>query len=255
MKAVQVRRTSAGFSWRGGDVKRSRLNWELGYMMQPRLDTQLTTEAGELGWTCSVYSHDEQDKIIDTPVRSVRLTETNMFLVDPTFAAASQRFTAKFKGKLIPREKDERFRFGLTVHGRAKLYVDGKLVVDNWTRQKRGNSKSRVRRTSPYVMFWDYSSRLIWNPDHFFFPPLLSQLSLARERLKYMVKPTSGQESHTISKSNSEISVGPLKKMRMRPSLTFLACALAEQKSSKNNQSPKQWPSPRMLIWLLSSLA
>ncbi|KAG9046688.1 hypothetical protein FS837_003841 [Tulasnella sp. UAMH 9824] len=111
-----------------------------GYMMQPRLDTQLTTETGEPGWICSVYSHDEQDKIIDTPVRSVRVTETNMFLVDPTFAAASQRFTAKFKGKLIPREKDERFRFGLTVHGRAKLYVDGTLVIDNWTRQKRGNT-------------------------------------------------------------------------------------------------------------------
>ncbi|KAG8911818.1 hypothetical protein FRC01_005511 [Tulasnella sp. 417] len=63
-----------------------------GYMMQPRLDTQLTTE------------------------------------------------TAKFKGKLVPREKDQRFRFGLTVHGRAKLYVDGKLVIDNWTKQVRGNT-------------------------------------------------------------------------------------------------------------------
>ncbi|KAG9046685.1 hypothetical protein FS837_003838 [Tulasnella sp. UAMH 9824] len=111
-----------------------------GYMMQPVLDTQLTTETGEPGWICSVYSHDERDKIIDTPVRSVRVTETNNFLVGPTFAAASQIFTAKFKARLIPREKDERFRFGLAVHGRAKLYVDGKVVIDNWTRQKRGNT-------------------------------------------------------------------------------------------------------------------
>ncbi|KAG8903492.1 hypothetical protein FRC01_009180 [Tulasnella sp. 417] len=111
-----------------------------GYMMQPRLDTQLTTETGEPGWVCSIYSHDDQDNIVDTLVNSIRVTETNNFLVDPFFAAAGPRFTAKFKGKLIPREKDEQFRFGLTVHGRAKLYVDGKLVIDNWTRQIRGNT-------------------------------------------------------------------------------------------------------------------
>ncbi|KIO27413.1 glycoside hydrolase family 3 protein [Tulasnella calospora MUT 4182] len=111
-----------------------------GYMMQPRLDTQLKTETGEPGWICSIYSHDEQDKIIDIPVRSIRVTETNNFLVDPAFGDASRRFTVKFKGKLVPREKDERFRFGLTVHGRGKLYVDGKLVIDNWTRQIRGNT-------------------------------------------------------------------------------------------------------------------
>lgn len=132
--------------------------------MQPVLDTQLTTETGEPGWTCSVYSHDEQDKIVDTPVHSVRVTETNTFLVGPTFAAASPRLTAKFKGKLIPREKDELFRFGLAVHGRAKLYVDGKLVIDNWTRQKRGNSKSRVQRTCRYIMLWDFYGGLISNP-------------------------------------------------------------------------------------------
>ncbi|KAG8903591.1 hypothetical protein FRC01_009138 [Tulasnella sp. 417] len=122
-----------------GDVKG--LDWiGLGYMMQPRLDTQLTTETGEPGWVCSIYSHDDQDNIFDTPVNSIRVTETNNFLVDPFFAAAGPRFTAKFKGKLIPREKDQQFRFGLTVHGRAKLYVDGKLVIDNWTRQIRGNT-------------------------------------------------------------------------------------------------------------------
>ncbi|KAG8911925.1 hypothetical protein FRC01_005402 [Tulasnella sp. 417] len=111
-----------------------------GYMVQPRLDTQLTTETGEPGWVCSIYSHDGQDNIVDTSLRSIRVTETNNFLVDPFFATASPRFTAKFKGKLVPREKDQRFRFGLTVHGRAKLYVDGKLVIDNWTRQIRGNT-------------------------------------------------------------------------------------------------------------------
>ncbi|KAG8916398.1 hypothetical protein FRC01_003180, partial [Tulasnella sp. 417] len=112
-----------------------------GYMLQPRLDTQLTTETGEPGWVCSIYCHDEQDKIHEKPIRSITVTETNIFLADAVFINdVSKRFTAKFRGKLIPREKDERFRFGLTVYGRAKLYVDGKLVVDNWTRQTRGNS-------------------------------------------------------------------------------------------------------------------
>lgn len=110
-------------------------------MLQPRLDTQLTTDSGEPGWTCTVYSHDEQDNIIDKPVKSIHVTETNIFLVDAIWEGLSTRFTAKCKGKLIPREKDERFRFGLAVLGRAKLYVDGKLVIDNWTRQTRGRSE------------------------------------------------------------------------------------------------------------------
>ncbi|KAG8943853.1 hypothetical protein FRC04_002476 [Tulasnella sp. 424] len=111
-----------------------------GYMLQPRLDTQLKTDSGKSGWTCTVYSHDEQDNFIDKPVESIHVTETNVFLVDAVFEGLTTRYTAKCKGKLIPREKDERFRFGLAVLGRAKLYVDGKLVIDNWTRQKRGRT-------------------------------------------------------------------------------------------------------------------
>lgn len=35
---------------------------------------------------------------------------------------------------------DTKFEFGLTVAGRAKLFIDGELVIDNWMRQRRGNA-------------------------------------------------------------------------------------------------------------------
>jgi len=44
-------------------------------------------------------------------------------------------------GRLLPRAEGIRqFEFGLIVAGRAKLYVDGKLVIDNWTKQKQGQA-------------------------------------------------------------------------------------------------------------------
>lgn len=122
-----------------------------GYMLQPRLDNQLTTESGESGWTLTLYSHDDQDDLIDKPVASLRVSETFVYLVGLGYNGLSTRFTAKFKGKLVPREKDEHFKFGLTVLGKSKLYVDGKLVIDNWTRQIRGQSKSFILGLHPWT--------------------------------------------------------------------------------------------------------
>lgn len=50
----------------------------------------------------------------------------------------TKRWTLKLKGVLKPREKDTLFEFGLIIAGRAKLFVDGNLVIDNWTKQRRG---------------------------------------------------------------------------------------------------------------------
>ena len=35
-------------------------------------------------------------------------------------------------------EKTATYELGLTVAGRGKLYVDGQLTVDNWTKQRPG---------------------------------------------------------------------------------------------------------------------
>ena len=108
----------------------------------PSLDYDLTTESGERGWTVSWYSHTEEDpmKPLPDPVRTVTCTETYALLADAKTPGLTERWTIKMRGFLVPRDRDTEFEFGLTVAGRAKLYVDGQLVVDNWTRQRRGTS-------------------------------------------------------------------------------------------------------------------
>ena len=44
------------------------------------------------------------------------------------------------RAKLRARPSDTKFQFSLSVAGRAKLYLDGRLVIDNWTRQRRGDT-------------------------------------------------------------------------------------------------------------------
>ena len=50
----------------------------------------------------------------------------------------TKRFTLRLRGVLKPREKDTDFEFGLMSAGRAKLFIDDALVIDNWTKQTRG---------------------------------------------------------------------------------------------------------------------
>ena len=52
-----------------------------------------------------------------------------------------------------PREKDTQFKFGLLSAGRAKLYVDGKLLIDNWTKQTRGDAFFASGSTEEYGVF------------------------------------------------------------------------------------------------------
>lgn len=36
-------------------------------------------------------------------------------------------------------DKTAEYQLGLTVAGRAKLFVNGELTIDNWTRQRPGD--------------------------------------------------------------------------------------------------------------------
>ncbi|KAG8897103.1 hypothetical protein FRB99_008457 [Tulasnella sp. 403] len=110
------------------------------YMMLPRLDAELVAGDGQPGLIVTFYSHDENDNPIAQPVTSLHATETNLFLADANIGPLTPRFTARLKAKLLPREKTAKYAFGLTVSGRARLYINGEIVVDNWTRQRRGNA-------------------------------------------------------------------------------------------------------------------
>ena len=47
-------------------------------------------------------------------------------------------WSLEIKGILTIDETGE-FEMGLAVAGRAKLFVDGKLTIDNWTKQRPGD--------------------------------------------------------------------------------------------------------------------
>ncbi|KAJ7489184.1 beta-glucosidase [Mycena latifolia] len=112
------------------------------YLTSPSLDYELFTEDGKRGWTGSWHSHvdDESMTPLDEPLKSDHLDETRIFISTSAPEALTKRWTLKLRGQLLPRPKDTPFEFGLISAGRAKLYVDGELLIDNWTRQRRGDA-------------------------------------------------------------------------------------------------------------------
>ncbi|KAG5651698.1 hypothetical protein H0H81_007757 [Sphagnurus paluster] len=112
------------------------------YMSLPTLEYELFTPTGERGWVGTWHSHENDDSMVplETPIATRLIDETRIFISTSTPPGITRRWTLRLRGQLAPREKDLDFEFGLTTAGRAKLYVDGYLVVDNWTRQRRGES-------------------------------------------------------------------------------------------------------------------
>ncbi|EPS94698.1 hypothetical protein FOMPIDRAFT_80649 [Fomitopsis schrenkii] len=111
-------------------------------MLTPSLDYDIFTHDGRRGWIGEWYTHenDESMKPVGGPIKEQLIDETRMFFSTSYPAELTKRWTLKVKGQLKPREKDCLFEFGLGSAGRAKLFVDGKLVVDNWTTQIRGDA-------------------------------------------------------------------------------------------------------------------
>lgn len=111
------------------------------YKSMPLLDYELFTAAGERGWVATWHSHlnDESMSLIDEPIKTRVVDETNILMSTPP-EKITRRWTLRLRGTLRTRPYSTGFKFGLTVAGRAKLFVDGNLVVDNWTRQRRGDS-------------------------------------------------------------------------------------------------------------------
>ncbi|KAJ6482510.1 beta-glucosidase [Mycena sanguinolenta] len=112
------------------------------YLTSPSLDYELFTEDGKRGWMGSWHSHVDDDSMtaLDEPFRVDYFDETRIFISTSAPSALTKRWTLKLRGRLSPREKDAPFEFGLISAGRARLYVDGELLIDNWTRQRRGDA-------------------------------------------------------------------------------------------------------------------
>ena len=102
----------------------------------PTLESLLTAPDGQSGWEARFFTHDESHNPKDEVAKFV-LNDTRVKLNDFLPEGLTPSWTIKLKGTLrVP--KSAPFEFGLTVAGRAKLWVNGKMVIDNWTTQRPG---------------------------------------------------------------------------------------------------------------------
>ncbi|KAL9714898.1 hypothetical protein Ac2012v2_001558 [Leucoagaricus gongylophorus] len=99
----------------------------------PTLENNLTTPSGEPGWLCTFYTRDRPD-----PVAKLTLHDTRIKLNDFLPSGLGSEWMMKLTGKLTF-DKSAAYELGLTVAGRAKLWIDDKLAIDNWTSQTSGD--------------------------------------------------------------------------------------------------------------------
>ncbi|EIN08123.1 hypothetical protein PUNSTDRAFT_154781 [Punctularia strigosozonata HHB-11173 SS5] len=100
----------------------------------PTIENFLTTPSGEPGWLASFYSHDEDHQPIEH-VADFVLQDTRVKLNDFLPKGLGETWTIKLRGRMqVPRSA--LWEMGLTVSGRAKLWMDGELLIDNWTEQR-----------------------------------------------------------------------------------------------------------------------
>ncbi|KZO89750.1 glycoside hydrolase family 3 protein [Calocera viscosa TUFC12733] len=105
----------------------------------PTLEQEIVTEDGRPGWIATFYEV-KADGSLTAPVDNVYLEETYQLMTDADINLKGVNWWAIFKGKLRPRKEKIKFQFGLTVAGRAKLFVNDKLLIDVWTKQRRGEA-------------------------------------------------------------------------------------------------------------------
>ncbi|ELU44737.1 glycosyl hydrolase, putative [Rhizoctonia solani AG-1 IA] len=112
------------------------VKFEVGCYGSYILPSAWTTPDGEAGWEARFYTHDENQQPKDEVAKFV-LNDTRVKLNDFLPEGLTSSWTIKLKGTLKV-DKTAPFEFGLTVAGRAKLWVNGKMTIDNWTHQRPG---------------------------------------------------------------------------------------------------------------------
>ncbi|KAF6764920.1 beta-glucosidase [Ephemerocybe angulata] len=103
----------------------------------PTLESKLTTPDGKPGWRCTFYAHNEANEPT-VELESFVLNDTRVKLNDFLPSGLTEEWTIKLNGTLKVEESGP-FELGLTVAGRAKLWLDGQLTIDNWTNQTPGD--------------------------------------------------------------------------------------------------------------------
>ncbi|KZS87466.1 glycoside hydrolase family 3 protein [Sistotremastrum niveocremeum HHB9708] len=127
------------------DVEISYNEGSQAFLTMPTLDGEIITEDGKSGWIGSWYDHvDRNFSLAPKPLKVDLISETKLIILGSQPPELGERWSLILRGFLRPRDTDTIFEFGLTVAGRAKLFVDGELVIDNWTKQRPGDAFFRT---------------------------------------------------------------------------------------------------------------
>jgi beta-glucosidase len=112
----------------------------MAYKTLPPLDYDMYNETGSRGWVLTWHKHEDDDSFtpLDDPLETQLVNHSRLVIGTLVPKGLTRIWTIKLRGYLKPRDHDCMFEFGLIAAGRAKLFVDGHLVIDNWTRQRRG---------------------------------------------------------------------------------------------------------------------
>lgn len=103
----------------------------------PTLENSMTTKSGEPGWLVEFFANTAPEVPANEPVASIALHDTRVKLNDFLPKGLTDEWSLKCTGMFTPTNGGP-FEFGLTVAGRAKMFLDGKMVIDNWTTQRPG---------------------------------------------------------------------------------------------------------------------
>jgi beta-glucosidase len=104
----------------------------------PTVEKFIRTHDGQPGWTCDFYAYDEHtEERAAEPVATFVITDTRVKVNDFLPAGLGSTWGLELRAKFTP-DMTGPYEFGLTVAGRARLFVDGKETIDNWTHQRKG---------------------------------------------------------------------------------------------------------------------
>lgn len=109
------------------------------HLMLPPLGFSTKSLSGNEGMTMKFYN--ESPDVADRkPFDELEMTKTDNFLIDYHHPdLKSELFYATLEGTLTP-DEDCTYEFGLVVCGSGNLYIDGKLSIENTTKQTLGNA-------------------------------------------------------------------------------------------------------------------
>lgn len=126
----------------GIQAKAKNVQYELGvpgWKRLPLLSKVAKLPSGEPGLTMKIFL-DPPSKTDRTPLDELTITETTVNLFDYKHPAINTHlFYGDIDTTFTPEETYE-YDFSCSVAGTAKIFVDGKLVVDNMTKQRPGDS-------------------------------------------------------------------------------------------------------------------